>query len=65
LQFAFAMAKTIILSAVALAVIYITYSKITLYLYEKRFKAFAEQNGCREPPMAPSPQGFQRLRRMM
>lgn len=40
---------------------------VTTFLSDRKFKVFAEQNGCKEPAdvTGPFPWGFKRLDRMM
>lgn len=59
------MAPSILSSGVLLAAVYVVYWKISSYLSNKQFERFAEENGCKPPPVAPGDHGFARLRRIL
>lgn len=59
------MARTMIYSGLLVSLAYFVYWRITVYLSNKRFRKFAEDNGCQEPQDAPGPMGFARLMRML
>lgn len=59
------MATKLIASTVLLALTYIVYWKVSIYISTRQFRRFKEQNGLGEPPDAPGPMGFARLKRML